>query len=395
MKYDFESLIDRNNTGSFKWNAMRKISPNAGGDIVPLSVADMEFYNPPELIEGLCDYLKSSVLGYTGPTDAYFDAVIAWMERRHHFLPRREWILQSPGVVPALHDIVNALTEPGDGVIVFTPVYYPFFSAVEQNGRTLLRSPLIRNGLRYEMDFDDFERKACAPGAKMCIICSPHNPVGRIWTRDELERLSGLCLDNGLILVSDEIHNDLILPGNRHVSAGTLSPEYLGNLVLCTAPSKTFNLAGMQTSNIIVPSAPLREKLNAAGGYFSLNALGYKACELAYNRCEPWLEELLEVLDSNRQLVESYMQSNHPEITVYPLQGTYLQWWDMRKLGLPYREMEKFLIEKAQLFTDEGSLFGEEGNGFVRVNLACPASVLNSALHRLTAAILELRNQQA
>ncbi|MDO4543846.1 MAG: MalY/PatB family protein [Clostridia bacterium] len=386
MKYDFESIIDRKNAGSFKWNAMKSACPEVEDGIVPLSVADMEFYNAPEIIEGLKEHLSHTVLGYTGPTDAYFDAVISWMERRHGFSPKREWIVQTPGIVPALHDIVKALTSPDDAVIVFPPVYYPFFSAVRDNGRKLIASPLVKTGLRYEIDFDDFEKKAKLKDASMCIFCSPHNPVGRVWTSDEVERVSRICRDNNLIFVCDEIHHDLILPDYKHVSAAVFS-EYLDNLVLCTAPSKTFNLAGMQTSNLIVPSKLLRERLQNAGGYFSLNALGYKACELAYNRCESWLDELMTVIDRNRLTVERHMAKHHPAVTVYPLEGTYLQWLDLSALGMPYRQMEKFLVEKARLFTDEGSLFGQEGNGFIRINLACPTSVIEAALERFTKAL--------
>lgn len=387
MKYDFETVIDRSGTGSFKWNAMKEKKCDVGSHIVPLSVADMEFSNPPQLIEGLKQHLDNTILGYTGATDDYFASVISWMERRHGFSPRREWILQTPGVVPAINMIVRQYTNQGDGVIVFTPVYYPFFSAINDNRRTIVRSRLIRAGLRYDIDFDDFERKAQDKRNVMCIFCSPHNPIGRVWTAKEVERIAKICHDNGVLLVSDEIHNDLIMRGNEHVSVGTLCSELVENSIICTAPSKTFNLAGMQTSNIIIASQRLRQRMHNAQGYFSLSALGYKACQLAYNRCEDWLEELIDVIDQNKRMVEEYMAANIPSIKVYPLEGTYLQWWDMNGLGMDYRQMERFLIEKAELFLDEGSLFGEEGNGFVRINLACPKAVLLDALNRLQNAL--------
>lgn len=390
MKYDFETILDRSNVGALKWESMKRIRADVERGIVPLSVADMEFCNAPEIIEGLKAYLDSTVLGYTGPTDSYFNSVMSWMERRHGFKAEREWIIQTPGVVPALNKLVCVYTQPGDSILVCSPVYYPFYSAIEQNGRHIVKSPLKCENMRYEIDFEDFALKAADPAVKMCIFCSPHNPIGRVWTRQELERVARICLDNGVLLLCDEIHHDLILKGNVFTSAGTLSQELLDNTIICTAPSKTFNLAGMQTSNIIIPSAALRGKISGAQGYFSLNALGYKACELAYNRAEQWLEQLLEVLDENRRFVENFMRDNLPQIKVYPLEGTYLQWWDMRGLGLPYREMEKFLTDKASFFLDEGSLFGEEGNGFVRINLACPKRVLEAALDRLKAAVASL-----
>ncbi len=387
MKYDFESIIDRRSTGSHKWEAMAKLKPDVGEGIVPLSVADMEFYNPPELIEGLKQHLDKTVLGYTGPTEEYFSSVCSWMERRHGFRPEPEWIVQTAGVVPALFKLVTTFTQEGDGIIIFSPVYYPFALAVEGSGRRLVRSSLGCTGLRYEIDFDDFTQKAADPNVKMCIFCSPHNPVGRVWTKEEVERVAVICRDNGVLLVSDEIHNDLIMKGYQHVSAGTLEKSLLNNTIICTAPSKTFNLAGMQSSNIIIADPLIRERMQTAQGYFSLNALGYKACQLAYDLCEDWLMELLKVIDDNKRTVEDFMKRELPVVVVYPLEGTYLQWWDLRGLGLEYHKMERFLVEKAELFTDDGSLFGEEGCGFFRVNLACPKKILSEALERLETAL--------
>ncbi len=382
MKYDFVTRPDRRDVGAFKWMDMYRRNPSVSPDVVPMSVADMEFVNAPEIIEGLKDYISNNVLGYTGPTDAYFDAVISWMTRRHGFTPKREWILQSPGVVPALYELVPALTEPNEAVLICTPVYHPFRHAVEESKRELVCCELIERDRSCDVDFEDFERKAKLPSVKLFILCSPHNPVGRVWTKAELQKMLKICRENGVTVVADEIHGDLIMPGVSYVSTGTLTEE-LDNLVTCTAPSKTFNLAGMQTSNIIIPNADLRKRFNDAAGYHSLNALGYKACEYAYNQCEGWLDELITVIDSNRALVEEFLKDKLPMLIPFRLEGTYLLWVDCRKLGMNHTELENFLENRCQLFFNDGFMFGEGGDGFVRINLACPKSVVEEALERL------------
>lgn len=382
MKYDFVTRPDRRDVGAFKWMDMYRRNPSVSPDVVPMSVADMEFVNAPEIIEGLKDYISNNVLGYTGPTDAYFDAVISWMTRRHGFTPKREWILQSPGVVPALYELVPALTEPNEAVLICTPVYHPFRHAVEESKRELVCCELIERDRSCDVDFEDFERKAKLPSVKLFILCSPHNPVGRVWTKAELQKMLKICRENGVTVVADEIHGDLIMPGVSYVSTGTLTEE-LDNLVICTAPSKTFNLAGMQTSNIIIPNADLRKRFNDAAGYHSLNALGYKACEYAYNQCEGWLDELITVIDSNRALVEEFLKDKLPMLIPFRLEGTYLLWVDCRKLSMNHTELENFLENRCQLFFNDGCMFGEGGDGFVRINLACPKSVVEEALERL------------
>lgn len=390
MKYDFETLVKRFGVGSGKWDSMYEAVPDLPDGIVPFSVADMELKNAPEIIDGLKEYLDQTILGYTGATDSYYEAVMSWMERRHGFRPQKEWFVETAGVVPAIRQMVAAFTEPEDAVLITPPVYYPFKMSVEENNRKLVESELvIRNG-RYEIDFEDFEKKASQPEVTLFILCSPHNPVGRIWTREELLRISEICLRNNVFIIADEIHFDLIMPGNEHVSMGTFEQKYLDNCAICTAPSKTFNLAGFQTSNIFIPNKVYRDKIEGARGYFSLNILGYKACELAYGNCEEWLAQLLVHLDGNRKLVEDFMAENLPQIKVYPLQGTYLQWWDCRALGMDKEALEEFMQKKANLFLDEGYLFGEAGEGFERINLACPRKVLEKALLRLKAAVAEL-----
>lgn len=391
MAYDFETLHSRKGTGSNKWDGMYRQHPELADNdtIVPFSVADMEFSNPPQIAQGLSRFLKDAILGYTSPTEPYRQAVVDWMARRHGWRIEKEWIVDYPGVVPALYHLVQAFTQPGDGVILFTPVYYPFYSAVRENGRSVAASPLRSNGTHYEIDFEDLEKKAADPANRICILCSPHNPVGRVWSEEELRRVGEICLRNKVLVIADEIHHDLVLPGHEHHVFASLSEEFAANSIICTAPSKTFNTAGLMTSNLIIANPELREKVltfRKKQAVFSCNVLGYQACEIAYTQCEDWLEELLLVLERNRKLVQSFFCERMPQVTVFELEGTYLQWLDFRGLGLSYPELEQFMTEQALLFTDEGYLFGEEGQGFERINLACPTWVLQQALERLDAA---------
>lgn len=390
MKYDFETLVNRRNTGSHKWEGMYAQIPDAKDGIVPLSVADMELKNPPAIVEGLKDYLDNIILGYTGETENYYKSVISWMERRHGFSPKKEWFVMTAGVVPAIKEMVGAFTKDGDSVLMLTPVYYPFYSSVEANGRTVLGSELILEGTEYRIDFEDFAEKAARPETTLCILSSPHNPIGRIWTEEELLKLAEICLENNVFIISDEIHFDLIMPGFKHVSMGTFEEKYLNNCAICTAPSKTFNLAGLQTSNIFIPNEEYRNKITSARGYFSLNIFGYKACELAYDKCEEWLDELLLFLDENRKLVEEFCAKNMPEVKVHRLQGTYLMWLDFRAWGMTKEEQEDFMVHKAQAIFDEGYVFGEGGIGFERINIACPKFVLEETLERIYKAKKEL-----
>lgn len=383
MKYDFETLVNRRNTGSHKWEGMYEQIPNAGDEIVPLSVADMELKNPPAIIEGLKKYLDNIILGYTGETENYYKSVTSWMERRHGFSPKKEWFVMTAGVVPAIKEMVGAFTKDGDSVLMLTPVYYPFYSSVEANGRTVLGSELILEGTEYRIDFEDFAEKAARPETTLCILSSPHNPIGRIWTKEELLKLCEICLENNVFIISDEIHFDLIMPGFEHVSMGTFEEKYLNNCAICTAPSKTFNLAGLQTSNIFIPNEEYRNKMTAARGYFSLNIFGYKACELAYDECEEWLDELLLFLDENRKFVEEFVAEKMPEVKVHRLQGTYLMWLDFRAWGMNEKELEDFMVHKAEAIFDEGYVFGEGGIGFERINIACPKRVLEATLERI------------
>ena len=386
MTYDFTTLPDRWDAGAFKYEDMKKKKPDVSRDAVPLSVADREFLDPPEVMEGLKRYLDHNVLGYTGPTEGYFSAVQNWMERRHGFRPEKDWFITSPGIVPALYELVKALTGPGEGVLMLSPVYHPFRFAAQEQGREAVFCPLIERERTYDIDFDLFEKLCAQPQVKLFLLCSPHNPVGRIWTREELVRLGDICLEHDVIMVADEIHGDLILPGYTFTSVGTLPEQYLNNAILCTAPSKTFNLAGMQCSNLFVPNGALREKLKQEGHYPTLTALGYESCRLAYTYGEAWLESLRTVLGENKKLVEGYLAKNIPVIKPFELMGTYLMWLDCRGLGLSKDALEKAMID-GELFFDEGYIFGSEGAGFERLNLACPAWVLQKAMDKLSAVV--------
>lgn len=393
MIYDFETVINRKNAGSVKWNLMQQMNPDVSDDIIPFSVADMELKNPPEIIEGLKNFLDETVLGYTETYDAYYQSVLDWMEKKHGFRPKKEWCVETAGVVPALDLMVPLYTDPGDGVMIMTPVYYPFKMVIEKNGRRVVSTELIPIDDKYEIDFEDFEKKIKQPDVKLLILCSPHNPVGRVWTEEELMKIADICLENDVFILDDEIHFDLIMPEYQHTSMGRFEKKYIDNCAICTAPSKTFNLAGMQVSNIFISDFTKREMLRQKLGFSLLNIMGMKACEIAYTKCEEWLARLLILIRDNKVYVENFMKINIPEVKVYELQGTYLQWMDFRFLGMEAEELEKFMKLEAEIFFDEGYLFGEGGRGFERINLACSKDVLKEAMERLLSAVNNVKKR--
>lgn len=386
MYYDFETLVNRGELGSSKWLGMKDKKPDVSKSIVPFSVADMEFKNAPEIMEGLKNYLDETILGYTSPTEGYLDSVVNFMNRHHGWNIDKSWIVTAPGVVPALAHAVRGFTDPGDGVIIMTPVYYPFFACVTMNNRKIVENPLIDNEGHYEINFDDLEEKASDPKNRILLFCSPHNPIGRVWSKEELERVAAICLKHNVLIISDEIHFDLIMPGYRHTVMSTLSEEIADHCIVCTAPSKTFNLAGMQTSNLVIKNKLLRDQMKKSMlevAFLNCGTLGYKACEIAYNQCDEWLEQLISKVNENKNIVEEFCKREIPEIKVYPLEGTYLQWLDLRAFGLSKEQLEKEMIEECELFFDEGYIFGDAGVGFERINIACPTDVLLQGLNRL------------
>lgn len=384
--YDFETVVKRFGTGSFKWESMRSLKKDLSETAVPLSVADMEFATPPEIAEGLKAFIDEMPLGYSGIFEEYKEQVVSWLERRHGFRPEKEWIVETDGVVPAIRQMVRAFTKKGDSVLIMTPVYYPFRSSVTSSGRNLVESRLLEENGVYSIDFDDLGEKVSREDVKLMILCSPHNPVGRVWKREELLKISRLCLENGVFLISDEIHFDLIMPGHKHFSLVRLEGDELLNTAVCTAPSKSFNLAGLQCANIFIPCEERRNAFKKERDNISLNILAYQACMLAYKHCEAWLEQMLSVVDRNRRLVEEMIAASAPQIKVSPLEGTYLQWLDLRCLGLEPKEQERLMIE-SELFFDEGYIFGDGGEGFERINLATPTAVVQSAIKRLIDAV--------
>lgn len=392
MKFDFTSVPDRTACGSSKWNSAK----NASTDAVPLSVADMEFPTADPIKKALARLAEEQILGYTDPTDEYFNAVISWMKRRHGFNIQKDWIVTTPGVVNALGLLIEAVTKPGDGIIILTPVYYPFDMAVLAKSRRFVYSELLLSDGKYSIDFDDLRKKAELPSTKAIIFCNPHNPIGKVWSKSELQRVADICNTNGVFIIDDEIHNDLIMPGHTHTVMATLDESTLGNIAVCTAPSKTFNLAGLQCSNIIIPDKKTRAKAEACkmiNMLSHLNIFAFEACKTAYDRCEEWLDELLLVIDSNAKYIESFMAENFPEIKVFPLEGTYLQWIDMRNLGLTHVELRN-MLEKHDIFLDWGEMFGDAGRGFQRINLACARSTLEKTMERFAEALKEVKEEQ-
>ncbi len=390
MKYNFDVVINRFNTASVKWDGLENTFGSK--DLISMWVADMDFPCPMPVIDALTKRAAHGIYGYTLRTESYLDSICSWMQKRHDWHIQKEWICHSPGVVPALGFIVNAFTEPGDNVIIQSPVYYPFSKMVEASGRQIVYNPLKFDGERYTMDYDDLEAKVRA-GAKMLILCSPHNPVGRVWTRDELLNLGQICKDNDVLVVSDEIHFDLVYKDFIHTPFAALSEEFAANSIICTAPSKTFNLAGLQTSNIIIANEGLRarytnfvERLGLTLG----NTFGLYALETAYTQGEEWLDELLDYLKGNLDFLTQFIEKRIPKIKVIKPEGTYLVWLDCRSLNMDALKLEQFMRTLGGVALDDGHIFGPEGSGFERINIACPRSLLEEGLYRIEQAVNSL-----
>lgn len=372
---DFDVVVPRRGTNSLKWDSRT--------DLLPLWVADMDFRAPRAVIDALVERAEHGVYGYTIFPDAYFTAIASWLARRHSWAVERDWITFSPGVVPAVNLAVQIFTQPGDKVIIQPPVYYPFFAAIEENGRRCVANNLVCEDGHYSMDFEGLEEQARDPRVKLLILCSPHNPVGRVWSRDELERLGQICVENGILIVSDEIHCDIVFRGKKHVPIASLNEAFAANSITCMSPSKTFNLAGLQTAYAIIPDAKKRDCFAAANKVHRANAFGLEALIAAYSRGEAWLEDMLDYLEGNLQFLEDFVAKHMPGVTVAPLQGTYLAWLDCTRIGADPQELDRLILEEARVWLDDGLMFGPGGAGFQRINLACPRSILEKALERL------------
>jgi len=392
--YDFDTIYPRHNQGADKWAIMQRDGKrDFAADVFPFSVADMDFKTAPEIQAALCSAANYGIFGYSTPTAQYYQAVCDWQARRHQFNCRPEWIIQVPNVVYGLIHLVETCTEKGDGVIIQPPVYPPFFSAVENQQRRLVCNPLICRAGHYEMDFDDLARKAADPQTKMMILCNPHNPVGRVWTRAELAETARICLENHVMLISDEIHADLVYAPNRHITLAGLDPELTRQCVICTSPSKTFNLASLATANLIIPDEKKRNvfrQMSDRIGIHGANYLGTVACQAAYEQGEAWYQELIRYLTANRNYFLSFMAEHLPRLPVCQTEGTYLGWIDARATGLDTAGLERF-THQAGLYFMEGVYFGKEGAGFERINFALPRAALAAGLQRLQQAVESLK----
>lgn len=385
---DFDRVVNRKNTMCLKYDFAREYGMPE--DVLPLWVADMDFKTSSHVEDALANWAGKGIFGYSDTKISYFYAVRDWMRNHHDFEIREEWLIKTPGVVFALATAVRAYTNPGDAVLLQYPVYHPFSKVIQDNGRKVVSSDLVygEDG-SYHIDFRDFEEKLVTSKAKLFFLCSPHNPVGRVWTREELLQLGDLCIKYGVVVVSDEIHQDFVFKGKHSVFAG-LREEHLKLSITCTSPSKTFNLAGMQLSNIFIPDEELRKKflrqLDVAG-ISHVGIMGIVACEAAYRYGEEWYRAMLSYVRKNIETTRKFVGEELPGVRMADLEGTYLAWLDFNGTGLDAQELNQRMIHRAKLWLNEGKIFGEGGQGFERINIACPRSVLIEALHRIKKAL--------
>lgn len=378
MKYDFDKTIDRRATNSYKWDS-------APEGALPMWVADMDFRTAPAIIDALQKRVAHGIFGYTRVPDAYYGAVTSWFSRRHGWDIDREWIIYTSGVVPAVSAVIKALTVPGDKVIVQTPVYNCFFSSIRNNGCEIVSNPLRRTADTYEMDFDALERCAADPRAKVMLLCNPHNPAGRVWTPDELTRLGNICLRNGVTVVADEIHCELVYQVFKYTPFASLSDAFLHRSVTCVSPSKAFNIAGLQIANIVAFDNDLRSRIDKAiniNEVCDVNPFGVAATIAAYNEGEEWLNQLVDYLHGNYEAMAEFCRRELSEFPITRLEGTYLVWMDCSSLGMPSDALEHALLEDARLWLNAGTMYGAEGEGYMRWNIACPRSVMLDGLNR-------------
>lgn len=385
---DFDRIIDRRGTKCLKYDfAARRGMPE---DVLPLWVADMDFETSSYVEDALMEQVRHGIFGYSEVQTPYFEAVRGWMKDHHEWDLREEWLIKTPGIVFALAMAVKAFTNPGDGVLIQQPVYYPFSEVIRDNGREVVSNPLyLGEDHRYHVDFEDFERQITQKKIRLFLLCSPHNPVGRVWTKEELERLGDICVRHHVIVVSDEIHQDFVFRGQHHVFAG-LKEEYADISMTCTSPSKTFNVAGLLTSNIFIPNRRLRDRFQMeldAAGISQLGVMGLVACEAAYGKGEEWYRAMLSYVADNVAFTKKFVEENLPGVRMIEHEGTYLVWLDFRETGLSAEELDCLIIQKAKLWLDSGRIFGECGSGFQRINVACPRSVLSEALERISKAM--------
>ncbi len=382
--YNLDEIIDRKGTGCLKYDfAVARGNP---ADVLPFWVADMDFRVAQPILEALHKRVDHGIFGYSDSGESYFEALAKWQETYFHWHIRREWLVKTPGIVPAINLAVKALTKEGEGILVNQPVYYPFLMAINKNGRHLVNSPLVLKDGHYEIDFEDMEKKIVENQVKLAILCTPHNPAGRVWTKEELTRYADICLAHGVKIVADEIHEDFTYPGYTHTAFGTISEEAVQNAIICTAPSKTFNIAGLQNSNILIPNADIRAAFQAeldAFGYDEMNAMGLVAAEAAYRGGREWLDQVKAYLKGNLDFARDFFAKELPQMKLIEPEGTYLLWVDASSYGLSNEELEHKILYDCHLWLDMGYIFGQEGEGFLRFNIACPRATLAQGLKQL------------
>ncbi len=392
--WNFDKVIDRSNTGSMKWEpGVLGVKFGRGKEnLLPLWVADMDFLSPWVARQAMEERMGHQIYGYTIMDPGYNEALISWYQRRHQWEIQSDWILTSPGVVPATNYLIQRFTSPGDKVLIQTPVYYPFAQSIVGNGRQVADNPLKINEGRYEMDFDDLAKKTADPRVKLAIFCSPHNPVGRVWAKEELEQFGKICLENNVLIFADEIHCDLIMPGYKHICFSTISDEFAQNSITASSASKTFNLAGLDQSSLIIPNERLRNEVSihfetlGVGPRGGGTLFGAIATQAVYNGAEDWLEDLLLYLRENFYYLKTSLEQQLPGVKVFELEGTYLAWADFNPLGLSDKKIIRIIEEEAGVALDHGDWFGVNGAGFERFNIACPRAILEEAVERVVAA---------
>lgn len=379
MDYGFDKQIPRRGTDSYKWDS-------AGSeDVLPLWVADMDFPTAPAIIDSLRRRVDHGIFGYTRVPDSYYESVINWFSRRHGWRINRDWIIYTSGVVPAISAVIKALTVPGDKVLLQTPVYNCFFSSIRNNGCEIVSSPLVFTGNTYAVDYDDLERKAADPKVKLMLLCNPHNPAGRVWRREELLRIGEICIRHDVTVVSDEIHCELVFPGHIYTPFASISDEFLRHSVTCISPSKAFNIAGLQIANIVCADTARRSRIDRAindNEVCDVNPFGIIATQSAYNEGEEWLNRLIDYLHANYLYMQEFCREQLPAFPITELEGTYLVWMDCRKFGMSSDQLEQRLVDEARLWLNAGTMYGIEGEGFLRWNIACPRATLAEGLKR-------------
>lgn len=384
---NFDEKANRLQTASVKWEMTEKLF--GAKDLLPMFVADMDFRSPQAITEAMSHRAEHGIFGYTFIPDTTNEAIQHWLHKRHHWQITSESILYSNSVVETISTAIQTFTKPGDRVLLQSPVYTPFFDMIEKNERIVANSPLQLTDGRYQIDFDHFEQEL-KNGCQLFLLCNPHNPGGRVWGKEELQKLGELCTQYNCLIVADEIHSDLVYKNHKHFPIASLSEEFAAQTITCISPSKTFNLAGLQASAVVIENEQLREQFintQRRHGFFSLNTFGITAMEAAYQHGEAWLEELIDYLEENKQYAMRYIAENLPQITCMDPDGTYLLWIDCRKLGLSDDEIKQHLIEKGKLALEPGPKYGLGGEGFVRLNFACPREMLKEGLGRLKKAL--------